>query len=468
MAFIEIVEQPLYGSVYWNTIEFVYTPNEGYTGYDSYTYRLVEDNKNYLVTKYVNASNTAPITNNISLTANANQSFVFNIEDLASDSTNPFGFFEISSVTNAIHGTVNTDGHKIYYQSPYNNCQEIIYYTVTDKQFFTTGTITLSVVNGFDPENYKGTFENRLTKAYDLLDPVRILSSNYNNAYDFLSTNEAYLNSINPYRWLYLYNYVFTTSADLIDLSDKLDEFTNLYVLLTSNSASWITNVDPLTTLNNYKDSFTNTYNIISSISSTWQDNITNFSLLCSDIINNQDRYITNSQTVLDNISNWDTAEINKVLTAENVDKWNNAHAYVNFYKTVWDGVYTLANSFSTFYYNNDLLFNPAYDVLNEKYVGWIDTLSSFRTTLSENSAYWNVIYSKKPSYDSLYDVIQSYSTKWVKDTQTSEFISNLMSLSSANWNSFAEIISQKYNKWNSASPLSSEIAKHIPDLNSL
>lgn len=466
MAFIEIVKQPLYGTVYWNNIEFVYTPLSGYTGNDSYTYRMVEDGKSYLITKDVNASNTPPITNNISLTANALQTYIFNINDLSTDSTIPFGIFEITKVTNSIHGTVTNDKQNITYTTPYFNCEEVIYYTVSDDQYSSSGTITLSVINGSE-DNYKGSFEYRLTKAYDLLDPIRILSSNYNNAYDFLSTNEAYLNSINPYRWIYLYNYVFSTSADLIDLSDKLGEFTNLYVLLTSNSASWITNVDPLVTLSGYKDLFTNTYNVISSISSTWQDNITNFSLLCSDIFNNQDRYTNNSQTVLDNILNWDTAEINNVLTAQNVDKWNDAYTYVNFYKIVWDGVYTLANTFSTFYYNNDSLFNPAYTVLSGNYVDWIDTLSSFRTTLSENSAYWNVIYSKKPEYDSLYDVIQSYSNKWIKDTQTSEFISNLMNLSSANWNSFAETISQKYNKWNNASPLSSEIAKHIPDLNS-
>ena len=466
MDFIEIVEQPLNGSVYWNAVEFVYTPNEGFTGNDSYTYKLVRNEKTYLVKKYVNGTNTPPVTNNISLTSNPNQSFVFNIEDLASDTTNPFDVFEIESVTNVIYGSVSTDGKKIYYESPLSDCVENIYYTISDKQFFSTGTITLSVVNGFDP-NYKGTFENRLTKAYDLVNPVRILSSDYNSGYNFLSTNETYLNSINPYRWIYLYNYVSTSSADLIDLYDKFQEFTNLYVLLTTSSASWITNVDPLTTLSSYKDSFINNYSLISSVSSALQDNITNFSVLCSEIINIQNRYITNSETVLDNILDWDTNEINTVLTAENVDKWNNAFTYVNFYKTVWDGVYNLTNSFSTFYYNNNLLFNPAYSVLNEKYINWIDTLSSFRTTLSENSAYWDIIYSKKPEYDSLHDVTDLYSSKWIKDTQTAEFINNLITLSSDNWNSFVETISQKYSKWNTASPLSSEIAKHIPKLNS-
>jgi len=467
MDFIEIVKQPLYGSVYWNTIEFVYTPNEGYTGNDSFTYKRVEGDKTYLYTKYVNALNTPPIASNVSLTANARSSVVFDITDLASDPTNPFDTFIIDSITDAKYGAIKTDGHKVYYQAPYFNCQEVIYYNISDKQFLTTGIITLSVINGVDPENYKGTFENRLTTAYDLLNPVRSVSSNYNNSYDFLSTNEAYLNSINPYRWIYLYNYVFSTSADLIDLYDKLQEFTNLYSLLTTSSASWITNINPLTALDSHKEFFISTYNTVSSISSNWENNITNFSLLCSDITEHEDTYNTNSQTILDNITNWDTAEINKVLTADNVDKWNNAHTYVNFYKPVWDGVYTLANSFSTFYYNNELLFNPAYTVLNEKYVEWINTLSSYRTTLSENSAYWDTIYSRKEAYDSLYDIIQSYSSNWIKDVETSLNIKNLIELSSTNWNSYAQTILQKYEKWNNASPLSTEIAKHIPDLNS-
>ena len=67
MAFIEIVKQPLYGTVYCNNIEFVYTPLSVYTGNDSYTYRIVENGKSYLITKDVNALNTPPITNNISL-----------------------------------------------------------------------------------------------------------------------------------------------------------------------------------------------------------------------------------------------------------------------------------------------------------------------------------------------------------------------------------------------------------------
>lgn len=467
MAFIEIVKQPTYGSVYWNSIDFVYTPNEGYTGNDSFTYKKIEGDKTYLYTKFVNASNTPPIASNVSLTANVNQTLTFSLSDLAYDSTNPFGVFRIDSVTNSKYGSVQTDGVNIYYEAPYFNCSEIIYFNVSDSQFLTTGSISLSVINGVDPENYKGTFENRLTKAYDLLNSFREVSSNYDNSYIFLSTNKDYLNSINPYRWIYLYNYVSSASASLIDLYNKLQEFTDLYNILSSSSASWITNIDPLSALDNRKGDFYNTYNIISSISSNWENNITNFYTLCSEIISIKDKHLTTSQTVTNNITNWDTQESNIALTGSNIDKWNDTYQYVNFYKPVWDAIYNLTNSFSTFYYDNNLLFNPSYEVLNNNYVDWINTLSSFRTTLSENSAFWDIIYSKKQEYDNLYDNIQYNSNEWITDTATSEFIKNLMDSNSNNWNSYSDTIFQKYNKWNGASPLSSEISKHIPDLNS-
>ena len=71
MVQIEITKQPLYGSVYWNGYDFIYTPKTGFTGNDVYYYNKIENGIISSHRNYVNPSNVAPIVTNVSLSADA-------------------------------------------------------------------------------------------------------------------------------------------------------------------------------------------------------------------------------------------------------------------------------------------------------------------------------------------------------------------------------------------------------------
>lgn len=464
MAFIEIVKQPLYGSVYWNNIEFVYTPNDGYTGNDSFTYKKTDGSQSILYTKYVNALNEAPIASNASLTANANNLIILKVDDLATDSTNPFGVFQISEISNIFYGKAYTDGQYIYYNAPNTNCVENIIFTVTDNQYNTTGTVTLSIVNAI-PDSYRGTFQTLLNNAYNNVNNIRLLSTCYSNSYEFLSVNESYLNSIDPSLWVSMTNFVSTTSGDIQDLVQKTIEFTELYNNLSSNSASWIVDRDVINITYQYNDIFNNCYLTISSFFESWNTNVSNLTSLSSSIENKRFDFINLYNNVSANSGLWDSEEINNILSAENVDKWNEKYDNISNFCKGWNYVYNLTNSFSGFFNQNRDFYNSEYVTLSTKYEEWNNLLSSFRTNLMANSGNWNSVYNNKQQYDNL---VLSTDPDWATDTSTATQIHDVITLSSGNWDSSYELLNTKTDKWNSALPLSAQVTPQFPDINLL
>jgi hypothetical protein len=67
---VTIIKPPLYGKVFWNGINFVYSPEVGYFGNDYFIYSISDGLVAKTYTEYVEATNVAPLADNISLTAN--------------------------------------------------------------------------------------------------------------------------------------------------------------------------------------------------------------------------------------------------------------------------------------------------------------------------------------------------------------------------------------------------------------
>lgn len=465
MAFIEIVKQPLYGSVYWNDIKFVYTPNNGYNGNDSFIYKKIDQGNTLLYTKYVNNSNLPPIANNIELSANASSSIVLNINDISVDDTNPFGEFQIINIENQINGTATTDGQYIYYTAPQFNCVDNIIFTVSDKQYTSTGTISISVLNAQQAQNYKGPFEIRLNTASILTDSVRILSGNYVNSYDFLSSNKDYLNSIDPSLWISMDTFTRATSADLNDLFAKTDEFTQLYNCLSLNSDYWIKDLNIRDAINGNTEKWNLMYDNIAYNSPYLNANLDNLFNLGQSIDNIKETLINLFYTVSVNSISWETTDTNSVLSEENVTFWNDSYSIIKAYSFVWDIIYNLTNTFSGFFIANEILLNAFNNTITSNYTEWNDLLSGFRNDLKSNSGNWQDIYNKKEDYDNF---VLSTDPDWATDTNTAIQIYNLISLSASKFNSISDVLNNNYIKWNNAIPLSSEVSPGFPDINNL
>jgi hypothetical protein len=490
---VVILKQPLYGSVEWNGIDFIYKSYTVENYNDFYIYSITQNGKTTVYNKYVNLDNIAPAitTNNLTLTAEANGVNVINISSLATDTTNPFYSYKIKDITGALYGTAVTDGDNIYYISNAYNSVEVLTYTITDKEYESTGTLTLSVINGIvldtSPKGLSLLYISR-----SKLEQLKPLSGNWKSLVQIVNQNKEYWNSIDYVRYNQIWNIVDTNNLSWTDIYDYKPVLIDFVTTLSSNSATWVSNEidgnDIYDIINPKTQDWDTAYLLLSAISGS----VNSFDSLSTEINEEKPKLDNLYQVVNDNKDTlWDTTELynissnyfdfwNQMLSSINVGLWDSTNsiltglsANLNQYTGIFDDLYNLINANSASITNNTYLSS-----LSSEYFGLWDNVVSI---LSANSQGWNNLnqsvtslsadyYNKIPYYDSLYNTITAnigvvWSTITLDYLNKHNYSYSIVESSSASW-AVNDIFSNDFTKYNSYHQTATQnlYSKWVPD----
>jgi len=457
---IEINKQPLYGTVYWDGSDFVYTPNQGFSGNDFYIYTKNDNGKISTHTNYVNPTNTVPIALNPVLSADAYTTNQYSLSDLVYDNTLPFGNLTISDLSKPLNGNAYTDGSKIYYKSNTQNSLEYLNFKITDKQFTINGSLTLSITNGIIPSTPGTNADGRLISLSSQMTFVSYHSGNWESMYNTLCSNSADWDGLDASRYIQMSNEVESMSSDLNSIFLYKDEYDSVVTIVSSYSADWnsvYTHVNDISSLvsNNSAD-WESTYETVTSYKSIWDGLSSGIDSLSSEMMELNDE-INSTVTTLSLSSFWDSLTINNILTTNAVD-WNTVYDFLilNYKKNNWDDTYTATQQFSTFFVNSKNKFDSTDSTVAANHIYWSDKLAS--SILSAHSANW----------DSVYSFINTVSGTWVSLSYESFF--NIVSTGSANWNSIYSTVSSSSANWVAGdillAPLSSYFLTGGPTVN--
>lgn len=401
---VVILKQPLYGTVYWNGLDFVYTSNSNVNVNDFFIYSQTVNGITTIYEKYINLNNTRPIANNIQLTAYVGQNVEIDISQLATDSTNPFDFLSITSVSGNNYGKLSTDGKKIYYKpEPYNEIENIVY-TISDKQLESNGLITLNLIGGLSTREIKISGIRRFTALEKKIEQLSSLSGGLNSMYSILSTFETTWDNINYERY--------NPMADVVDIGNLTWTFTynnkqkyeNLITVLCANSADWNSDViagsNAYNLINSRINVWKSDYNILTTYDSDWNLAITTHDTISTELDAIDNKIYDTQQTVNDNgLTTWDSTEIASI-SSNYFDNWNELFTFLNSYSSIWNTNITNVNILSSSYYFNKLKLDIDTGTVNTS-SNWDSSVIS--NNLNSNSADWN----------NIYNILQTYSASW-------------------------------------------------------
>lgn len=240
MTIVNITKQPLYGTVYWDGFKFVYTPNNSESNdNDFFLYTKTVDGATSSHVQQVNALNVAPTTNTIAITANASSDITFNVNDLSTDETKPFGFLKIKNVSGVSKGTVISDPENIYYKANYLNYVETFNYVVTDGEYDSTGTITVSVINGYVTPPKQLSFIELVQLGTNIINNLSSYVDKFNSFYNTLYDNKDSINSVNYLRYNDVSDNLLSSYNGLNLFYNNIDNYSSNYNTLQSNSSVW-------------------------------------------------------------------------------------------------------------------------------------------------------------------------------------------------------------------------------------
>lgn len=427
---VVILKQPLYGTVIWTGATFIYTPNSGLSGVnDYYTFSKTISGVTTIQTNYVNTLNTPPSAINSSFVADATQVNVYTTSQLATDTSNTFNELIFTGVSGAQFGTAYVAGSNLYYKSNGYKSVEVLTFSVSDKQYTSTGTLTLSVNNGAEIN----TDPTGITNVLDTVNTVNILdagSKNWDSAITVTQTYSANWESIDTNKYDGYSQVVEDNYVSWNNFYNARNGLNSFETTVRTNSGEWQTNKESGSAYyDEFKpktDIYGTTYTFLTGVSVSWNS-------IESDVVNlnNDATDLSSRLTSVDNTiqyntvttQNWDTTELNTI----SADHFSN-----------WDSLSTLKTT--------DL--NAATTKLN--------TLSSnlVNTTVSANS-------------DSLYTTVTAKSADWNVGS-----LSSITSQDINHWNSSKNTINQNNNKWTSAysstTALSSSIDEKSPSFDSV
>lgn len=400
---VVILKQPLYGTVVWNGFDFIYTPNTGFEGTNDYfTYSQTINGVSKIYTKYVNSANTAPVANNVSLTADAFATNTIPISLLGSDSSQTLGELTIVGVSGNVYGTATTDGKNIYYNSNgYKNVEHLTF-GLTDKQYTVTGTLTLSVING-TVINTQNIGVSDVKDSYQKTLIITNLRKQWDGTTTVVQTYSANWDSVNYPRYNNFSSTVENNYQSWNDSYNHKAELDNFYSFVSTNSATWVTNtVDGSATyvyINPKAIIYDDTKNVLTNYKPVWNENILKYSDLNSDISNLKPILSSTNTTVQQNSAiKWDQTDLNSV-SANYFSNWFQLSTLsankLNDAETKYDTLYSNLTGVSA---NNNILY----------------------TTVRDNSASWDVT--------DLVAVSANYFGKWTEGA-------NFLNLKKDQWN---------------------------------
>jgi hypothetical protein len=461
MSNVVILQQPLYGSAYWNGSDFVYTPNEGYDGNDSIIYIKTENQVSKTYLKYFNIKNTAPIANTLSLTADAYGLNSFAIDLIASDSTNPFNEFIITGVSPASHGKTSTDGQSIFYSSNGINCVEDLSFTVSDKQYTATGHLTLSVINGNFSTTKVRTNQQYIAYLVEVSAQITYLAPFWSSMSSVMETYGPIWDSIDSAKYAAYSDIVEKNHAAWSNVYNKKNDYDTLVTLVCSYSGMWNQNViDGAYAYNTINERITawDSANAVFSSHNDWDNFATNFQNVTSNDALLSVKINSTYDTITSNIdTSWDLNNLNSI-SANNFANWDSYHQtftqryndwskYVNELITISANIIDTSvdiESVNNLYSSSSALWDTT--ELNAFSASYIDNLNDTYSVVGANS----------PSWNSMVNIFSSISSDVVSVGENASSAYDTYILSSVNWSSdeLNSISANNFDNWNNTNTI--------------
>lgn len=453
-----IKRKPLYGDVYWDGNDFVYTPTPGFYGRDSYVYTIIDSSGSRTLTNYTDTSNNAPTAGNISLTGNAAELITIDVTNYITDPDTLISPIQVISISNGLYGNVTFDKNMLYYQSRGYNITDNFTYTISDGQYVSTASVHITTINGIGV-NIPNIINDRLLILESDMTDVVAHTANWESAYSLLCANSAYWNLIDAQRFNNASNIVETYSGDWNDIYNNKQNYDDVYSLVQANSTIWmeVSAVEVLantlySNLTSNSANWDSTYITVSTTSGTWMDSYNRMQVLTTDYQTNSSFWQDTYTLVNLNSANWDKSVLTGVLQS-NSGNWDDAYTIVNAGSAQWDQNKTDLDQLTASFNASSATWDSTYSFITANSGSWGDLTAV--TTLSTNSAYWESVYTQVNAnsaswdglaqnytkFDSAYNTTKSNSANWDNAYST-------VSSSSASWGVSSTIIAANSGRW--------------------
>ena len=487
---VSIIRQPLYGSVYWNGNSFIYTPNAGFSGSDSFVYSEYVDGVKNIYTKYVNSSNTPPVSLSTTLSVNPYITTEINLNSVVVDYNNPFNYLQFIDVSSSLSNTIKTDGNKIYYTPDTASASDIITYTVTDKQFTITGQISVNVLSAEQGAAYTYSPLEKLYQFKQTTNSYEANSSGWTGSYNVYSQYGSVWDTIDLTKYEGFANEVVAGYAPWNSIYDYRNIYYSVYTTISAHSGRW---VEDISTGNYYYGIinpkallWNDVYSILNSGSAKWNNTITNFNIVSSGLSNTQPSYVSVYTTVNtvsnikwypNDLNDWNNTYFNLfknlyTYTSGNSAKWI---VPISSYQALSSGMSNVVDNIKST--SNSVYINSAasWDNSNLNYLSaaYYDKWTLSYKELSSNQNKFNVFATSVNSIssgidkvnrnsNSLFTTISSNSATLWNDYENETFISN----NSANWFSLFSELTGLSSTWYTSNPIVSIINSNTPTFN--
>jgi hypothetical protein len=337
---VSILRQPLYGFVFWNGLNFNYTPNQGFSGSDSFVYSEYIDGTTNVYTKYVNTANTPPNSLSVILSANSHETNVINVNSVVRDETNPFNalkFIEASAISNT---EITTDGDNLYYKPYVAGVLDIITYKATDRQFTITGTISVNVLSAAEGAPYSYSPLERLHILSGITTSYEHASSGWTASYNIYAQYGTIWDNFDLDKYNNFSNTVVDRYTPWNSIYDYRNIYYSVYTTTTEYSGNWNDIIDPANyyygIINPKSILWNSVYNILQSNSSNFNNSITNFNRISSGLEYTQPFYDRVYNTVRSSSADiWDNTNINNWYSS-NANLLRNTYTYTSSNSSKW------------------------------------------------------------------------------------------------------------------------------------
>ena len=465
MANVVILNQPLYGSVIWDGLVFIYTANTGFSGNDSYTYKIIDVNGARIVTNYVNPSITELSAKNITVNANANDLTEVDISELVDNYDNFSNYLIIKDIKSTISlGSVRTDGIKVYLVASDFNSTEYVDYTLTNKQYESTGRITFNITGGINQENYGGSPHHRFRDLIDNNNTIKSLSSGWNTMYGVMTSRGPIWDSVDADRY--------NTMSDVVSGSEdtanyikwnssflNVNKFNIFNNALTANSGTWedyrVLGNNTYDLLDSSIKGYNTEYDLLLQRNPIWSGNTYIINSLSGRLERMYNNMSATSTTVSNNFDDeWDSTVLYSI-SSDNFDKWDGVHnnLFVDNNGEKWENASSILSSLSEGVITNNINLDSTYSTVTSNSGYWkMSEINSFSASNFEN---WNNTYnqltSSKSDWDNNTNDLELFSLAYYQDTINFNNAYTSFQDNSSNWNvtSLDSFSADNFENWN-------------------
>lgn len=404
---VKLIEPPKYGTVAWNGVKWVYTPNTNYpeNTTDSWLYALnVDGVVSKGITEYYNPKNQVPFSVNPLFLVDPRSKYTISVRDLVVDDYISLANLKILYISTPKNGKIAINDNQDSFTYEANNALDALdelSYTVTDGQYLTEGVLKIKYVSPVFLGSKITDYVAYLKSIVDRFAIVPPTSGNWNAATTAISSISAEWVTLNTEKYNAAFDYVEANDAFLITSYQKDPIYSGLTSLIQTYSASW----------DSVRVDATNLQALISPLTAVWQSNT---------LLLNEKYFSWNDNIPLYNRLN--------TLYSSNTSKYDDVYAFINTLSSTFDPT-AFSNTYGSLSSKWEDVTNTVttkrkdfgYDVFQtRKYDSFVNVVS----TLSSNIPALNTLTTTKNAYWASNSSISSISARALSGAGTQNVVS--------------------------------------------